>query len=117
MANKAPSTKPLILAMVTAFNDALQAGLAGTAGVIIVDAFHNIQDEVNHPEQYSLSNVKDTACDLAKVNATSLLCSAATLVAGDTSHYLFADDVHPTPYGHQLLGQLVSRDLAKAGWL
>lgn len=117
MANKDPTSKPLILAMTSAFNDTLTAGLAGVAGVIIVDAFHNIQDEVNHPEQYGLSNVKDLACDMAKTNNSSLFCSAATLVAGDTSHYLFADDVHPTPYGHKLMGQLVSRDLAKAGWL
>ena len=112
-----PANQPLVLAMTTAFNNTLQAGLAGTAGVIVVDAFHNIQDEVNHPEQYSLSNVKDVACYLALVNNTSLFCSAATLIAGDTSHYLFADGVHPTPYGHKLLAQLVSRDLAKVGWL
>lgn len=117
MANKDPTSKPLILAMTSAFNDTLTAGLAGTAGVIIVDAFRNLQDEVAHPEQYGLSNVKDVACDLAKVNGSSLFCSAATLVAGDPSRYLFADDVHPTPYGHKLQSQLVSRDLAKAGWL
>lgn len=117
MANKDPTSKPLILAMTTAFNDALTAGLTGTPGVIIVDAFHNIQDEVAHPAQYGLSNVKDLACDMAKSNNSSLFCTANTLVAGDTSHYLFADDVHPTPYGHKLMGQLVSRDLAKAGWL
>lgn len=117
MANKDPTSKPLILAMTTAFNDALTASLAGTPGVIIVDAFHNIQDEVAHPEQYGLSNVKDLACDMAKTNNSSLFCSAATLVAGDSSHYLFADDVHPTPYGHKLMAQLVARDLAKAGWL
>ena len=116
-ARATPANQPLVLAMTMAFNNALQTGLAGTAGVIIVDAFHNIQDEVNHPEQYSLSNVTGMACDLAKVNNTSLFCSAATLMAGDTSHYLFADGVHPTPYGHKLLSQLVSRDLAKAGWL
>ncbi len=116
-AKATPANQPLVLAMTTAFNNALQTGLAGTAGVIIVDAFHNLQDEVNHPEQYSLSNVTGMACDLAKVNNTSLFCSAATLIAGDTSHYLFADGVHPTPYGYKLLGQLVSRDLAKAGWL
>ena len=26
--------------------------------------------------------------------------------------YLFSDSFHPTPYGHQLLGQLISRSLA-----
>jgi len=31
--------------------------------------------------------------------------------------YLFADNFHPTPYGHQLLGQLVAKRLTEAGWL
>jgi len=29
----------------------------------------------------------------------------------------FSDGFHPTPYGHQLMSQLVSRSLAQAGWL
>jgi outer membrane lipase/esterase len=33
------------------------------------------------------------------------------------SRYQFADDVHPTPYGHQLLAQFAASELAKAGWL
>ncbi len=31
--------------------------------------------------------------------------------------YLFADRFHPTPYGHQLLAQLVAKRLTEAGWL
>jgi phospholipase/lecithinase/hemolysin len=31
--------------------------------------------------------------------------------------YVFADNFHPTPYGHQLLAQLVNKRLAEAGWL
>ena len=31
--------------------------------------------------------------------------------------YLFADNFHPTPYGHQLLAQLVAVRLTQAGWL
>ena len=31
--------------------------------------------------------------------------------------YLFADNFHPTPYGHQLLAQLVAKRLTEAGWL
>lgn len=115
-AASSPTTQPLVLAMTTAFNKALQDGLAGTPGVIIVDAFANLQDQVGHPERYGLSNVKDMACDLSKVHS-SLVCSSKTLIAGDTSHYLFADSVHPTPYVHKLQAQLVSAYLAKAGWL
>jgi len=31
--------------------------------------------------------------------------------------YAFSDSFHPTPYGHQLLAQLVNKRLAEAGWL
>jgi phospholipase/lecithinase/hemolysin len=111
-----PSTQPLILAMTNAFNKALQDGLAGTPGVILIDAFVNLQDEVKNPSRYKLTNVTNTACDMTKV-PSSLVCNANTLIAGDTSHYLFADGVHPTPYVHKLQAQLVSSYLAKAGWL
>lgn len=111
-----PSTQPLILAMTMAFNKALQDGLAGTPGVVMVDAFVNLQDQVKNPSRYKLSNVTATACDMTKV-PSSLVCNANTLIAGDTSHYLFADGVHPTPYVHKLQAQLVSTYLAKAGWL
>jgi phospholipase/lecithinase/hemolysin len=115
-AAKDPSTQPLILAMTTAFNKALQDGLAGTPGVVIVDAFVNLQDQVNNPARYQLSNVKNMACDMTKISS-SLVCNSKTLIAGDTSHYLFADSVHPTPYVHKLQAQLVNSYLAKAGWL
>ena len=108
-----PSTQPLVLAMTTAFNQALQAGLAGTPGVIMIDAFANLQDQVAHRERYGVTNVTTPACAVA----SSLTCTSATLIAGDTSHYLFADGVHPTPYVHKLQAQLVLSYLAKAGWL
>ena len=31
--------------------------------------------------------------------------------------YLYADNFHPTPYGHQLLAQMVAKRLTEAGWL
>jgi phospholipase/lecithinase/hemolysin len=31
--------------------------------------------------------------------------------------YGFADSFHPTPYGHQLVAQLISKSLAIKGWL
>jgi len=39
------------------------------------------------------------------------------VIKGDISHYGFADDVHPTPYGHQLVSQFASKLMAQAGWL
>jgi outer membrane lipase/esterase len=37
--------------------------------------------------------------------------------AGWWKSYAFSDGFHPTPYGHQLLAQLISLSLARAGWL
>ncbi len=57
----------------------------------------------------------------ATCTATSL--SAMTPPAGAVGGadwwkgYGFSDSFHPTPYAHQLMGQLVSRSLSQAGWL
>jgi len=111
-----PATRALILAMVNQFNTTLKAGLAGTPGVLFIDTFTNGQDQILHKENYLLSNVVDKACDSTKADS-SLICTAATLITGDTSHYLFADGVHLTPYGYKLLAQLVTKEMVLAGWL
>lgn len=109
-------TQQLILAMVTTFNSQLASGLAGEAKVLLVDAFSVDQDQASNPGPYGLTNVTGTACDLT-LAPSSLLCSAATLVAGATPTYKFADTVHPTPYSHLLLARLVAKDMAVKGWL
>jgi len=48
---------------------------------------------------------------------TSLTCTTPSTVAGDTSHYLFADGVHFTPFEYQFIGELVNKELLLAGWL
>jgi phospholipase/lecithinase/hemolysin len=47
---------------------------------------------------------------------TSLVCNSSNVVAGDVSKYLFADSVHLTPYGQQLIAQLVAKELVLAKW-
>ena len=60
---------------------------------------------------------------LASAKCTAAALSAQTPPAGATGGadwwktYAFSDSFHPTPYGHQLVSQLVSRSLARAGWL
>lgn len=115
------STQALINLMVTTFNDQLKAGLAGASGVLLVDAYTESVAQFNNPANYGLANVGTRACDPTSpanpLAGSSLACTAASTVAGDTSKYLFADDVHPTPYGSRLIYQLVSVQMAKAGWL
>jgi phospholipase/lecithinase/hemolysin len=114
------SQQALVLALTQAFNTALQKGLEGTVEVVFVDAFAENRRQLADPAHYTLSNVKDIACNLSTtVNplASSLACTPNNLIAGDTSRYLFADGVHPTPYGHKLLAQYASKALVTAGWL
>ncbi|MCY4753113.1 SGNH/GDSL hydrolase family protein [Pelomonas aquatica] len=113
------ATQGLILQMVNTFNDQLKGGLSGT-DLVWVDAAQGVRDEIANPAKYSLANVTMPACDLSPAKnplASSLVCNANNVVAGDVSHYLFADTVHPTPYGEQLLSQAVSLELARKGWL
>jgi outer membrane lipase/esterase len=121
-------TKSLILNMVIYFNTLLETELAGTPGVRIVDAFTEMRSFSANPTAYGLTNAATPACNLnaplnglatstTAENGTSLVCNAGNLKTGDVSKYLFADGVHPTPYGYKLLADLVSKNLTQAGWL
>ncbi len=115
------STRALINTMVSTFNAQLSAGLGSSPYVTYVDAYTVGRDEVANPAQYGLTNVSSPACDLSPLKnpfGTALGCTTNTLVAGTVDHYLFADTTgHMTPYGYQLLAQLVSSEMAKKGWL
>ena len=111
------STQGLIRTMVTTFNAQLASGLGESEGVLLVDAYTQGQDQYAHPEQYAVSNPTALACDLSKTPIGSLTCSAATVAAGDVSRYVYADTVHPTPYGYKLLAEFVTDRMVKKGWL
>lgn len=110
----------LVDQMVRAFNGQLTTGLSGEARVLISDAYSVSHDEYVNPGIYGLTNVNETACDLSAAKnpfGSSLICNAANLRAGDVSHYQFADEVHPTPYGYWLLARYVLKDMAIKGWI
>jgi outer membrane lipase/esterase len=113
-------TRGLVNTMTTTFDAQLQSGLAG-APVVLVDAYTQGRDQFANPAQYSLSNVTTPACSTTSpanpLAGSSLGCTAASTIPGDTSRFLFADTVHPTPYGYQLLAQFVAVQMAKAGWI
>ena len=111
-------TQGLVNTMVTTFNGQLAAGLAGTAGVLQVDAYTQGRAQTANLAQYGVTNGTTPACDLtATIFPSSLVCTGTTLVAGDVSRYQFADTVHPSPYGYQLLAQYVASQMAVNGWL
>ena len=115
------AAQTLITQMVQAFNTALSSGLTGKTGVVYVDTFSALDDLVAHPAQYGLTNVTAGACNLtatSNILGKALTCTASNTLTGvDVSRYYFADSTgHLTPYGYQLLAQLVSKSLVQAGW-
>jgi len=107
---------------VAAFNAEFATKAAAEARIAIVDIYSNFQDEVANPSVYALSNVKDPSCPITGQGSDGLptydfpSCTAAA-AASDWQTRLFSDGFHPTPYGHQLASQLISRTLAQKGWL
>lgn len=117
---------------ISAFNQRLVANVGSDARVTVVDFFSSFDDQVKNPKQYGLTNVTTPACPATGVGSDGLpeynfqTCTATALSAAPPTGvtdpswwktYAFADGFHPTPYGYQLLGQLVAKSLAKAGWL
>ncbi|MCL4747139.1 MAG: SGNH/GDSL hydrolase family protein [Burkholderiaceae bacterium] len=114
----------LLGAMADAFNAALVAGLAGTDARML-DIRAQFATWLAAPAAYGISNATSEACSRDKIAAAtgglildgaSLFCSAATLVDGDTSRYFFADDVHPAPYGHELIANAFIAELVRLNW-
>lgn len=127
--NANPALNPVnfLNTLVTTFNNQLKASLPDSAIVLNVDAYTASQDEVANKDKYNLTNVTGTACNLSYgVNAlatptalgSSLVCNATNLNPGvlSTDHYMFADTVHPTPYGHSLFALYVLQAMTNKGW-
>ena len=109
-------TRSLITAMTQAFDGQLKAGLDGTLGVIILDDYALTTDIVANPGKYGFTNITVQSCGSNAFGGSSLVCNTGNLIAGDTSHYAFADSVHPTPYSHQKEAESALALLDAAGW-
>src|SRR6202171_2788705 len=83
------------------FNSTLQAGLTSlNVDIIPMNMFGLFNEVIANPASFGLTNVTTPAC----TTASALNCTAATRVgpnAGQT--FAFADGVHPTPAGHQII--------------
>ena len=119
---------------VKTFNSRLLNNVGEDKRVLVVDFYQSFVNQMNNPAQYGLTNVRDTACPPTGTGSDGLptytfaTCTAEALSLmtppeGSTGGpdwwqtYAFSDGFHPTPYTHQLMGQMVAIDLAKAGWL
>jgi outer membrane lipase/esterase len=115
----------MIKSWVETYNTALAAKFAGDSRVAIVDFYTEFNNQVLNPAQFALTNVTTPACPSTGTGTDGLptynflTCTSTALNASTPNwqSYAFSDGFHPTPYGHQLLAQLVSRSLIAAGWL
>jgi phospholipase/lecithinase/hemolysin len=114
---QAASTQTLIKAMSNAFNAALKAGIAADPKVLYVDLFTLSDDQSVNPGPYGLTNTTTAACGANALGTSSLACNGSNLIAGDVSHYMFADSVHPTPFEHSLIARYVAEQMIVKGWL
>jgi phospholipase/lecithinase/hemolysin len=113
-------TQALIKAMVAAFNDQLKAAVAGEGKVLYVDLATISRDQATNPAPYGLTNTTTPACDLTPAKnplGSSIVCNKNNLIAGDVSHYMFADSVHPTPFEYALIARYVLEQMTVKGWL
>ena len=112
------SSLTLVNGMVSAFNTALRAGIDGLeANVLYVDLYTISVDQAANPAKYGISNATTPACATNQLGGTSLVCNGTNLTAGDVSKYLFADGVHPTPFGSSLIAKATLDAMVARGWL
>lgn len=120
MLQAGPESAALGTALAKTFNETLAAGLAADkalSGVVLVDAFKESQNQAKTPAAYGLTNVTDVSCGVRDsiVKDSSLGCTQDTLLPGDKSQYLYADSVHPSPFGHNLFAQFFIKVIKAAG--
>ena len=112
------AVRELLTTMVTAFNDRLRLGLAGENKVLQVDLYQLVRAELANPASYGLSNSSTPACGPNALDGSSLVCNGNNTIPGaDVGRYLFADSVHPTPYGYSLAARYIAEQMKGKGWL
>ena len=111
------SSQQLLTGMANGFNIALRAGLDGLdAKVLYVDVNAATAEWVANPAKYGISNATTPVCGPNALGTASLVCNRNNLIAGNIGAYAFADDVHPSPFGHTLISKQVLDAMAARGW-
>ena len=89
-----------ITALSSFFNSTLSTGLdALHVDLIRLNIFSLLNEVVANPAAYGFTNATSPACTVP-----SLVCTSSTLVDPNAAKtYVFADSVHPTTAGHQLI--------------
>lgn len=131
-ANASADTKFVVKGLEDVFNLWLKEGLNG-APVRWFELNTALYDFVTNPTTYGLTDVSTPACDVTAIfnltggavdDGTSMFCNGTagapfnTLVpTADVTSWLFADAIHPTVKGHQLLSAEMVKQLRAAHWI
>ena len=109
----------LLSNLVQVFNQRLLNDLQGMP-VKVLDGFSLLNQEMANPSQFGFTNVTTPWCNPA--TTSSLLCNAGTpnaAAGASTSNlnsWLFADTVHPTPAGYQVIANSTLQAMKGFGW-
>ncbi len=89
-----------ITALSSFFNSTLSTGLdALHVDVVRLNIFALLDEVVANPAAYGFANASSPACTVP-----SLVCTSSTLIDPNAAKtYVFADSVHPTTAGHQVI--------------
>lgn len=110
------STQALIKSMVASFNDQLKAKLSNQPGILYVDLGNVSREHASNGASVGLTNTTTPACGANLLGKNSLVCNASNVIRGDVSHYMFADDLHPTPFEYSLIAKYVGEQMIVKGW-
>ena len=119
--NNQDPTQPcyLLSNLVQVFNQRLTNDLQGQP-VKMLDGFALLNQEIANPSQFGFTNTTTPWCNPA--TTSSLLCNVNTpfTAAGATTAnlgtWLFADSVHPTPAGYQVIANATLQAMKSFGW-
>ena len=143
---QAAAVRGLVQTWINAYNTALANEIESLQGrVELFDAFTVFNALFDEPEEFGLTNLAQTVCD--ETNAQANTYTPTLTTAGNTSlndagvrasctdtnassitpsvgtgtdwwtTYLFSDNFHPTPLGHEVLGDEINDRLRQLGWL
>jgi outer membrane lipase/esterase len=92
-----------ITALSSFFNSTLTSALDATGvQAVRLNTFALLTEITSNPSAYGFANVTLPACG----TTSSLVCTSANLVAPNAAQtFLFADGIHPTTAGHQIIAQ------------
>jgi phospholipase/lecithinase/hemolysin len=112
--------------LATRFNQQLAARFANDSRVIVYDLYGSLNAWIGDPPP-EFTQVQQPACPNTNPNLQALptysisTCTAAQLSSAATpadwwQRYLFADDFHPTPRGHEEAANQVIQLIRARGW-